>query len=427
MNALRLALCFIRVPKLFISLLLWPLLLGLFLALGQLLLSTSYLDKATETSTDFKARVDQRKDENEWLRGILFGTERLAAIKICRWEKGSEGEHLPDGCKAQDYDVALRVGSVAQFDTTPYANYFDGSTRHLHVCENCTSDITIEVRGDQNRTHIKGLIPYSVFLLSDSASKRDIQAHVVESKEKQEQLKDMRGKMYILPEGLRKPVNLTDSSKTMVLVTNVACMVVIVLWLALRAHRRVLDYFAQNDALLPLVAACGKSTFYNALWIITLMRVFCFVSASVPLTYLIYTKTMPDEAMKAFLGNPIHFVVWVAAIMSSLAAITLIASIAELKQRHSWVNVLYKYVPMALCLLGTLIWLVTIAVSGTVSHVIQSVVAATPILGLCPMILSPVLPLYSNVVVLHALLSSGLALAALSRNSKWFAAHLEEI
>jgi len=233
--------------------------------------------------------------------------------------------------------------------------------------------------------------------------------------------------VFLHPPGTAHAVNVTEASKVMVLVINTATLAIITLWLSLKGHRKVLDYFARNGALLPLVAACGKSTFYRSLWLITMLRVTFFLLAVLPSTFILFARSIPNETLTMFIGDPDNFVLWLLALLASLSSLAIIASIAELKHRHSMVSFLYRYTPIFLALAGSIIWAYCIFTAGETSARVQQVITSLPIVGVSPVIISPLLPLSSTVMAAHCALSGALVLLMMHLNSRWFAAHLEEI
>ena len=76
MNAISLAFSLIRVPRLFISLLLWPLIIGLSIATLQAISSSLYFGVVTETSVQAAERLDSENPSDRWLRMQLFQTEK---------------------------------------------------------------------------------------------------------------------------------------------------------------------------------------------------------------------------------------------------------------------------------------------------------------------------------------------------------------
>ena len=369
-KAFRLAIAFIRVPKLFASLLLWPLLIGLFLGLGQLVLSANYIMFIKSDGAALRSpALTSEGDEQQLLRKIIFGSkEKLPTIKICRWFLEDGIEKAPAECPLEGSDVILQSSTPSTIDTSQVSSFYNGSTRRLHVCSTCNGSLQVELTAQGQVTTISNLVGFAVLMLGESNRAREVLPIYGIAREKIANLREAEGKIYLVPEGLGKKIFVSEASVTMILIINVAFTVIIALWLALRAHRKVLDYFIRNDALLPMVAACGKDTFYLSLWIITAIRVFFFLAASVIVMALIFQRYIPEDTLKLFIGDGHSFALWVFGIMASLRVSAIIASIGELKHRHSLVSFLYKYVPTILCFTGTVIWVVTLFINSPLAN-----------------------------------------------------------
>ncbi len=430
MKALYLAFSFIRVPKLFVSLLLWPMIIGVGIAVVQTVSSSAYFGLVNETPQDFRERVKTEPFENRWLRGKLFeSTAPIGPLSLCRWETSNGIESPPpgQGCRLEAYDVVLRPGGMSEEKIASYLKYFDGSTRRIHLCETCESKIIIEQTPDGIVSDIHGFIALAVYNLSENSASAKISSHYADARDDMEAIKDITGTVRLHPDGFPHPLNMSEATKTMLLIFNTSLITIIALWLSLKGHRKVLDYFARNGALLPLVAACGKKTFYASLWIITLIRVAFFLMAALPATVVMYVKTVPDETLAEFMGSPLEFLLYLCGIITSLSCLAIIASIAELKHRHTWLSFLYRYVPLSLAFIGTIVWFICIFTAGETSAIIQKVIACIPILGISPILVSPLFELHSDIIAIHASIASVLVLLMLKINSQWFAAHLEEI
>lgn len=207
-----------------------------------------------------------------------------------------------------------------------------------------------------------------------------------------------------------------------------ALLVVVGLWLALRSHRKVLDYFARNGALLPMVSACGKSSFYSALWLITLLRVGAFLLTAVPLSIAFFVNHFRDEQLENLMGpQGLEFVLWILALTASLSLAAVTASIAELKHRQHLLNILLKYVPTALAFLGAAFWGLSLLLEGAFIQFVRDTIATLPVIGMVPIILAPVFKPHLNVLALHTIIAAGVIVLVLKSNARWFAAHLEEL
>lgn len=431
MRALRLALSLIRVPKLFATLLLWPLFIGLGIAATQVLLSAGFVHLMDEKVEDFQARISEPDTRSDWIRIHIFGRKKpFPALAVCRWQTvdGVEGP-IGSECSADPLDVVIRVDDPANFDTTEYEKLFLGSTRRLHLCRDCKTEIVLSSNpaGGKAVSDVYSVRGLGVFLLTESAHENDVNDSFVQAKTIVEHLKNLAGTVWLHPTGFHQPVNISKASTIMILVLNVAFLIIITLWLSLVGHRKVLQYFARNDALLPLVAACGKSDFYSALWFITLLRVSFFLIASLPATYAVYVNAIPEETLHLFTGSSVDFLLWISSIISSLGVMSVIASISELKHRHSLVSFLYKYIPVICFLVGTGCWVYTLFHAGNVSMTMQYVISALPLFGISPMILSPIFHSSPTILAIHTLLACVSIVVIFRLNSRWFAAHLEEI
>lgn len=420
---------FIRVPRLFFSLLFWPLLIGLGVAFVQIGISVAYLKLVTETPESMEREINRERTDEQWIRSLLFATSApLPTPQTCRWNMVDGVEQPPPGdCKLEPYDVVIRTSAPEAFDSTKYQQFFDGATRRIHICKTCGGNIVLEQENDAMVANIYSLPAIGVYMLKDVATTRELSKNLINILEQREDSRELESAVYLHPAGYNNRINLTTAGKTMILVVNISAIVIITLWLALRAHRKVLDYFARNDALLPLVAACGKHNFYNSLWIITVLRVSFFLFASVPTTFLLYNGMIDDGSLTAFVNNLPELTHWILTILMSLGAVTLIASIGELKQRATWHSFIYKYLPLSICIGGTVLWFFSLFFKGTVWYLIQQTIAALPVVGLSPLLISPIVKLDHNIITVHAILSTLLIVVALKLNARWFAAHLEEI
>ncbi len=429
MRPLILAFSFIRVPKLFVSLLFWPMVMGVLLALGQAVMSSAYMGLVTESPQDFEKRFYKETSEHKWLRTTLYGSpDLLPAIEVCRWSTINGVEQAPgEGCLLEATDVVVRTDNPESFNASEFETFFTGTTRRLHLCRTCSSNIVIQESSDGRTSDVFGLHALGVYILTDSEVNNRMGEHYVAAKSELNKLRDIGGTILLHPAGSEQSINITQASKIMVLILNTAAITIIVLWLSLKGHRKVLQYFARNGALLPLVAACGKNTFYAALWIITLLRVALFLLAVIPATVVVYSRAVPQETLDIFIKSGPEFVLWVTGIVASLSCLAIIASIAELKQRHSWVSFLYRYVPIALCFFGSIVWLIALFTEGPVAKIVQNVIAAIPVIGISPMIISPLFTVNVNIIAVHCVLAGVMVVVLMRHNSQWFAAHLEEI
>jgi hypothetical protein len=404
--------------------------IGVGIAVVQTISSSAYFGLVNETPDAFRERVQTEPFENRWLREKLFdSTGQIGPLSLCRWQtvNGIESQPTSANCKLEAYDVVLRPSGMTEEKINSYLSYFEGSTRRIHLCQSCQSKIVIEQTEKGIVSDVHGFVALAIYNLSDNSASAKISSHYADARDQMEEIKNITGTVRLHPDGFPHPLNMTEATKTMLLIFNTSLITIIALWLSLKGHRKVLDYFARNGALLPLVAACGKKTFYASLWIITLIRVGFFLLAALPATVVMYVKTVPDDTLAEFMGSPLEFLLYLCGIITSLSCLAIIASIAELKHRHTWLSFLYRYVPLSLAFLGTIVWFICIFTAGDTSAIIQKVIACIPIIGISPILVSPLFELHSDIIAVHSSIASILVILMLKVNSQWFAAHLEEI
>lgn len=407
---------------------------GVFVALGQLLVSTAFIGFVSETPADYQKRVTTKSEESRLIRNILYGKEGdLAPLKICRWTASKPLEEQAPGadCQIGPFEVAYQVDDPLSFNATELTSYLQGSTPKLHLCRNCRAAITITNKDGRLVSDVKGLRALGVFMLSDAQKTTDASSDYVSAKvtarENLEKFRKIGGTILLHPAGFTHAINVSEATKTMLLIINTAVIAIVALWLSLKGHRKVLDYFAKNGALLPLVAACGNKQFYNAIWLVTLLRVAFFLLSVIPPTLLLFLRLIPEETLAVFVPSAPDFILWLLSMLSGLACLAIIASIAELKQRHCLASFLYRYVPLLLAFLGTVVWFGAVFSESPYAWAVQQLISALPVLGISPVLLSPLFPLSSTILGVHSVVAAFLVLYVMHRNSKWFAAHLEEI
>jgi hypothetical protein len=433
MNAFRLAFSLMMIPRLFASLLLFPLLISFCFVYFQLVMTGVAVRLINRDSKEVEQNLEHMQDQNI-LRTILYGSEgRLPSVRICRWvdevqPDGTSEEVPPDElCEPDRLDLAIHTPAPTAFDVEPYRKLFDGNVERIHICkERCKPDIVIKKSGDRMQSDIYSVWGLGVMTLI--MFNRDVGTHYVEAAKDMEEIKYLVGKRFLHSNGFRKPISLTGFNTSMILVVNISFLVVITLWLALKAHRKVLDYFVRNGALLPMVAACSKSSFYSAIWVITLTRVVLFLLGSVPVTFYTFINLLEDET-KGLFGdlNWLDFALWIITIASSMSLATLIASIADLKHRHSIVSFVYRYIPISIAILGAAIWSASFVFDGVAAGYLRSMIAAFPIFGMTPVLVAPVFAPIPEIMALHTLATLAILAVALKHNTRWFAAHLEEL
>ena len=417
-----------RDPRLFRQLLLWPLFVGVFLASGQILISAAYLHLLEETPEQFKERVETRDSTVDWVQGLIYGKATLPEVpEVCRWTSVNGEEVAPSAsCKTEEFDVVLRA-PTPDFDITPFIKYFSGATKRLHICDTCKSDIVLDFPDGVTTSHVFSLKAVGVFVIAQENRNSDVNAFFMQAKLKAQQLEDLTGTVLLQARGMDNAMDMTHATAVMVFVINTCMMIVASLWLTLNGYRKVLRCFAENNALLPLVSVCGKWEFYLSIWIITLARVSLFLFVSIPMAFIAYRAAVPEETRQLFMPNRTVFFAWLFAVSSSLALVTVVASLSELLRRHSFFSVVYRYVPLFLVVSGTLLWAYSMVTGNPALLNFQKGMIFVPIIGLSPVILTPIISQPVIALLTHGVFACCLVWVLLRRHATWFAAHLEEV
>jgi len=323
-------------------------------------------------------------------------------------------------------DVGIRVSDPAQFDVSEYQKLLRGNVQRIHLCKNCAPDLLFFPEGKKPYIEMHGI--WSVLLLRLITHNEDVTDALKNVRQTNNQVDTLLGKKFFVAPGFKSPINIGEVRSTLLLVFNFSSLVVVALWLALKAHRKVLDYFAHNGALLPMVAANGKDNFYGAIWSITLIRVFAFLFAAIPLTILSIHEYLFDDSSQALLRSDWgSTILWACSLIVSLSLATLIASIADLKHRSHFTMVIYRFLPIFLAFFGALVWTFTFIFEGSLSPIIRTAICAFPVIGMVPLFVSIILQPHIIALALHLTLSVLLITYLMKGNARWFAAHLEEI
>ena len=421
-SALRVAFSLARIPRLFCAFLLFPLVVGIGLAFGQLVLTGVYLTMLGRTSDVVGGEFAAGKEHS---RSVLqrFGLAKdFSETKICRWT----GAQAPPDCELQPFDVTIQPGTRSDTEVAKVIELFSGLTARIHLCQQCRSEITVTL-GTENSTNIYDVwsLPILSFVAADNPIMR---TRVLELLRAGEEVRDLLGETQLLLPGFSAPVSLTRMKAVFAMIFSIATSLVIGLALALRAHRRILDYFAQNDVLLPLVAACGKGTFYGALWWLTLFRVGAFFLAIGPATTMVFWELVSPETQAIFIGErALDLLLWLVTLVIGMSLLVVVASVGELRHRRPFVSVVYRFGPLVLCAVGGLVWGLTLLLPTELLQAVRHATTATPILGLVAVLITPVFRPPPLTLVLHVLLSLSVLILTLRYNSRWFAAHLEEV
>lgn len=422
----RLALAFIRVPRLFFALLFWPLVIGFLLAVGQGALSVGYIKTVSTTPEDVDKELSQSEAHQSWLRGVITGDPKpFQSVSICRWKNGNLYKSAEGSdCSIDKDDLVIQTPQPLELSSSEYVDHFKGIVPEIHICEDCSSNFLI--RSDKDRFKLSSIKSLGLYILTEedhiSRRKEHFKDYLSDIKDAEQ----LEGEVVLKLPAFKRGLELRTASQRMVVTANIAGLIILVLWLALKAHKRVLDYFSKNDALLPLVAACGKDTFYLSLWIVTAFRVVFFLLSAVPATILFYVLLGENPAGDLFKFDYVFFI-WLACLFLALGAVTVLASIADLKSRASFSSILYRWLPFGLFAMGSLAWVPILLFGSESAYWLSQIIAVIPMLGLAPVIASPILYVEPISLVIHGILSLCLIIYLLRANSEWFASHLEAL
>lgn len=424
---LRLTFALIRIPRLFISLFLFPILLSILVVYLQLIATGIYLRLSKQSASDIEQNIEASQHNNP-LRWIIYGSaDARPEIRICRWHEEEKQELPPPGaeCAPQALDVALNVADPENFNPSEYIELFNGNFERLHICKQCQPYLRVKILPQGNQTDIRSV--WSLALLSISKRGSESQQRLLANWKALEAHAGLMGELNFSAAGFLAPLNITQAPRTISFVMTIASLVAIALWLSLKAHRKILEYFVRSGALLPMVAACGKRTFYGSLWMLTSMRVLVFLVAAIPLSIMTLIEMNEDQTLPFVGEHPGMALLWMVALITGLSIATVVGSIADLKQRHAFLGFAYRYLPLIAAVLGSLVWSLTFLSPAEICGTIRSIIAAIPVFGIMPLLTAPLLtpPLWA--IALHAVIAGVLTLVLLRKNSSWFAAHLEEL
>lgn len=417
MNALKLVVSLLLIPRLFATFLLMPLALSLVLVVGQSLVTKRMLQtRAAIASNPDEAAAGRRVHP---LHRLLFKTDRpLEPLKICDWRERP--------CVLGRFDVVIRPGVLEQFPESTYRSLFEGKFQTLHICDDCESEIIIsEANGaGQVGTHVFSPAAYALVRVALFERSRNI---LQQGESEGYNPEEMLGERFFHAPGFARPANLKEVAISFTLLANIALLVMCCLWLALKAHRKVLDYFVGSGVLLPLVAATGRESFYGAIWILTLLRVLAFLLVGIPVVWV----TVGDF-FRAGSGNLFYYsgvapmLLWASSIFSSMGLAMLFGSVADLKHKHFLASFVYKLLPFIFAMLGLLLWAITFLMSSEWASWLRVVITTLPISGIGPLLLAPILPPPDMVLVLHSMLSVAAIVLLMQYNARWFAVHLDD-
>lgn len=423
----------LRIPHLGISLFLVPIIASVLIVVGQLVITGVLIRSAATTGAlidaDSITRNEGARRESNPVRALLYGSgARRPPIHVCRWNSSRvtpeiEAPPTPE-CHPDRLDVALNVRDPARFQVEHYVELFDGQVDRLHVCERCSPDVVISIiEGETARTRVYSVYGLAVLLLSfvpkeGLRTERQAELHSTEQ---------YVGEVSMfMPESSRFiPLSMTNIAIPLTL--NLVPLVIVTAWLALRAHRKVIHYFARNDVLLPLVAATGKRDFYGALWLLTATRVGIFLVASLPLVCMGLRDIVGKDFFRQLSGQASELLVWGFALIPSIWLSTSIASLADLRRRETFFSIAYRYFPISLAFVGGIAWMGSFIVASDAAATFRAILLGVPILGISPMLIAPITEPIEGWLIVHGVLSALLLRRVTRVSSSWFGAHVEEI
>lgn len=420
-SSTRLALSLLLIPRLAARLILLPILIAL-LALALQLWLVNLAPKNVVPV--------QRIGEVNLARELVYQSSApRAEIVICKWISKDQGIEFPPGraCLVGPRDVSfigidIENGDNRKFADPAFIERLNGNFDKIHFCKSdCANGAGITVSGDFNNPEVRVEGFSNLLLLSDSISARTDTIH---------QAFTLAGRKLLNLPGLDSPIVLTGLERQIARLLSLVMLIICCVWLSLRAHRRVLEYFASGGSLLPLAASVGPKKLYSALWVISGIRLFAFFAVTAPMIVaLVVSGMMPIAGLNHTPGSPYANVglgaVWFGAVTASLVLTTLCASIADLKRRFV-TAVMWRILPLAAVGFGAMVWLLTLAEATSSGVVLRNFIVATPLIGLAPLVASSIIQPPSYLIGIHAVLATLSALWVARRNARWFGSNLEE-
>jgi hypothetical protein len=432
MQSLRLTWYLLRVPKLFISLILFPVLLSIVIIVIQLISSALFLSYIHTSDTK---RIEQNLDlprRQSWFRKELLKSDDYAEnLTVCYWENSRSNKSYSllkkkIGCQIERYDIVIHPAVLKNRNEYEYIKLFLGLFRKVHICTDCISDIVISNSDGANQVDFRSLFALSLFSAVHVTD--DYRSNYVRALKSVNNLEDLIGEKYLKLTGFIQTTKISTLASSLVLVANISIFILICLFLSLKAHRKVLDYFSHSGALLPLVAASGKNNFYLTIWSLTIFRVLAFTITALPLSIVILSGSTEESLLKLlFQGDIFLLILWLVTIITSLTLTTIIASLAELKTHSSLLSIKYKVIPLMICLLGGIVWTVTFIYETPVTYFLRDLIMTLPLFSIPGLLLCPVFAPHPLSLTINIILTLCFTIFTINRNARWFGSHLDEI
>lgn len=197
-------------------------------------------------------------------------------------------------------------------------------------------------------------------------------------------------------------------------------------WLGIKSHGKVINYFARNDALQPLIASLGLREFYGAIWILTLVRVAVFAGFYLVAMYQARPVMGFDLLFETVFRSDFLFLLgWLFVLFLQFAIIAMLVSLAEIS-RDARATIFLVYSPLLTILIGLFVGLGTLTVDSLQLSALREFLLAMPLVSLMPHFLTPIVPCETYVLVMNIFASVIFLLVITRRNTMVFgySAHL---
>ena len=199
-QSLHVAVSLLRVRRLFFSLFLGPVLLGLIIVLVQTAATVILIDLSNEDSEQFGERMSS-STESEILRGYVFGSGEIPdQPRICN-EIDAANE-----CPLKESDIVVHNQSNRVIDIKEFQETFRGAAQRIHFCKDCTSDFILTVGESNTETRIFSLSGLAVLFLADNRRLVELRHHLTEAKSEKERAEKVQGNIKFHPPGLESPL-----------------------------------------------------------------------------------------------------------------------------------------------------------------------------------------------------------------------------
>ncbi|MBP9838468.1 MAG: hypothetical protein KBC84_07115, partial [Proteobacteria bacterium] len=213
-NAFKIAINLLSIPRLFASLLFWPIVIGLSCAVVQISASSAYIKFVEEKPQDYIKRLNAPDEFSEHMRNFLVGRKsEFTEIKVCRWSEVDGVEKAPVDCEVHPLDVAINTDNVTDYNQEQYLNLYKGNVERLHICKSCKTDMTIHTNlENKNVTTITSLHGILLHGLVETTVDKKLGDHFINFKVKAEEYKKTSGTILFYPSGFKSPINFSKAT-----------------------------------------------------------------------------------------------------------------------------------------------------------------------------------------------------------------------